>query len=46
MRKELGRLSKGWDDSEGTQAVFFMTKEEIKRVPKDRTAASARIVVD
>jgi hypothetical protein len=44
--KELGRLAQGWDSTEGTNTIFFMTKEEIAKIPKDRTVTYARIVVD
>jgi hypothetical protein len=44
--KELGRLAQGWDTTEGTNTIFFMTKEEIAKIPKDRTVTYARIVVD
>ena len=46
MCKELGRLAQGYGDTEGTNTVFFMTHEEIKRIPKDRTVTYTRIVVD
>jgi hypothetical protein len=46
MCKELGRLAQGYGDKEGTNTIFFMTIEEIKRIPKDRTVTYARIVVD
>jgi hypothetical protein len=46
MCKELGRLAQGFGDTEGTNTVFFMTHDEIKRIPKDRTVTYARIVVD
>jgi hypothetical protein len=44
--KELGRLDQGWKETEGTQTLFFMTHDEIKRIPKDRTVTYARIVVN
>jgi hypothetical protein len=46
MYKELGRLAQGFDDKAGTNTVFFMTKDEIKQIPRDRTVTYARIVVD
>ena len=46
MCKELGRLAQGYDGTKGTDTVFFMTKDEIKQIPKDRTVTYARIVVD
>ena len=46
MCKELGRLAQGYDGTKGTNTVFFMTKDEIKQIPKDRTVTYARIVVD
>ena len=46
MCKELGWLAQGYKDTKGTNTVFFMSKEEIKRIPKDRTVTYARIVVD
>jgi hypothetical protein len=44
--KELGRLAQGWKETEGTQTLFFMTHDEIKRIPNDQTVTYARIVVD
>jgi hypothetical protein len=46
MYKELGQLAQGFDDKAGTNTVFFMTKDEIKQIPRDRTVTYARIVVD
>ena len=46
MCKELGCLAQGFGTTEGTNTIFFMTKEEIKNIPKDRTVTYARIVVD
>ena len=46
MCKELGRLAQGFGTTKGTDTVFFMTIDEIKRIPKDRTVTYARIVVD
>eukprot|EP00804_Cyclotella_cryptica_P028165 CCRYP_011030-RA/>CCRYP_011030-RA protein AED:0.16 eAED:0.16 QI:0/0/0/1/0.25/0/5/0/1115 len=46
MCKELGRLAQGWEGKSGTDTIFFMTHEEIKQIPKDRTVTYARIVVN
>jgi hypothetical protein len=46
MSKELGRLAQGFNDTEGTETIFLMSKDEIKEIPKDRTVTYARIVVD
>jgi hypothetical protein len=46
MCKELGRLAQGYGNKEGTNTIFFMTIEEIKQIPKDRTVTYACIVVD
>eukprot|EP00804_Cyclotella_cryptica_P005248 CCRYP_018890-RA/>CCRYP_018890-RA protein AED:0.36 eAED:0.27 QI:0/0/0/1/0/0/3/0/601 len=46
MCKELGRLAQGWNGNNGTDTIFFMTHDEIKRIPRDRTVTYARIVVD
>jgi hypothetical protein len=46
MCKELGRLAQGWDGSNGTDTIFFMSHDEIKKIPRDRTVTYARIVVD
>ena len=46
MCKEFGRLAQGYGDKEGTNTIFFMTIDEIKQIPKDRTVTYARIVVD
>jgi hypothetical protein len=46
MCYELGRLSNGFNGrKDGTQTVHFMTHEEIKNIPTDRTVTYARIVV-
>jgi hypothetical protein len=45
MCKELGRLAQGFCDKAGTNTVFFMTKDEIRHLPRDRRVAYARIVV-
>jgi hypothetical protein len=44
--KELGRLVAGWNDTERTGTVVFMSHDQILRIPKDRTVTYARIVVD
>ena len=47
MCKELGRLSQGYKDhTEGTNTLFFMNKNAIRNIPKDRTVTYAHIVVD
>jgi hypothetical protein len=47
MTKELARLSQGIDGlTEGTNTVFYLSHEEIKNIPADRTVTYARIVVD
>ena len=46
MCKELGRLAQGYKETKGTETIFFMSKEEIKQIPRDRTVTYARIVVD
>ena len=51
MCKELGNIAQGYSDGEkinekGTNTVRFLTHEEIKAIPKDRTVTYARIVVD
>ena len=47
MCKELGRLSQGYKNfTEGTNTLNFMTREQIRTIPKDRTVTYARIVVD
>eukprot|EP00804_Cyclotella_cryptica_P013964 CCRYP_002495-RA/>CCRYP_002495-RA protein AED:0.17 eAED:0.08 QI:0/0/0/1/1/1/3/0/1003 len=45
MCKELA-AAQGWDGSTGTDTIFFMSHNEIKNIPKDRTVTYARIVVD
>ena len=37
MCKELGQIAQGYAGPEGTNTVIFMTIDEIKRIPKDRT---------
>ena len=46
MCTELGRLSQGYKNAEGTGTVRFMTHDMIKHIPKDRTVAYARILVN
>ena len=46
MCKELGRLAQGYDGTEGTDTIKFLTHEEIRAIPADRTVTYARIVVD
>ena len=46
MCMELGRLSNGYKDTKGTQTIHYMTHEEIKCIPGNRTVTYARIVVD
>ena len=41
-----GRLAQGFEDTPGTNTIKFMTHEEIKNIPTDRTVTYARIVVD
>jgi hypothetical protein len=47
MTKELARLAQGIEGlTVGTNTVFYLTHEEIKNIPKDRTVTYARTVVD
>jgi hypothetical protein len=47
MTKELARLSQGIDGlTEGTNTVFYMSHDDIKHIPEDRTVTYARVVVD
>jgi hypothetical protein len=46
MCKELGHLAQGWGGKKGSDMVFFMTPEEIKRIPSGRMVTYAHIVVD
>ena len=46
MCKELGRLAQGYGETAGTNTIRFLTHEEIRCIPKDRTITYARIVVD
>ena len=43
---ELGRLSQGYDGTQGTNTIYFMTLDEISTIPKDRVVTYARVVVD
>ena len=45
MCVELGRLAQGYQDIPGTNTIKFMTHEEIKNIPTDRTVTYAQIVV-
>ena len=46
--KELGNLTKGDQNTgtQGTNAMFVMTPEHIKRIPGGRIITYAKIVVD
>ena len=46
MCVELGRLAQGYQDILGTNTIKFVTHEEIKNIPTDRTVTYAQIVVD
>ena len=46
MCKELGKISNGWNSTEGTQTVRFLTYEEIAAIPSDRTITYAIIMVN
>ena len=46
MCKELGRLAQGYKDTKGTDTIKFMSLDEIRQIPRDRTVTYARIVVD
>ena len=46
MCVELDRLAQGFEDRPGTNTIKFMTHEEIKNIPTDRTVTYAQIVVD
>jgi hypothetical protein len=47
MTKELARLAQGLDGlTFGTNTVVFMSPDDIKTIPSDRTVAYARIVVN
>ena len=45
MCMDLGQQAQGFGNTKGTEAVFFMTKDEIKRIPKDCTVTYAHIIV-
>ena len=46
--KELGSLAQGDNrtDTPGTVTIFFMTHQQIAKIPKNRVMTYARIVVD
>ena len=46
--KELGGLAQGDNKTgaAGTNTVFFLSHDEIRNIPKDRTVTYARVVVD
>jgi len=47
MCKELGRLAQGFGDLvDGTNTIKFLSREEVRCIPADRTVTYARIVVD
>ena len=46
MCLESGRLSQGYDCTQGTNTIYFMTHDEIATMPKDRVVTYARVVVD
>ena len=46
MCKELGRLAQGYGNTKGTNTIKFLTLDEIKTTPKDRTVTYARICVN
>ena len=47
MCKELGTLSQGYKGLiEGTDTFFFMSHDEIRDIPQDKTVIYARIVVN
>ena len=46
MCVELGIFAQGYQDIPGTNTIKFMTQEEIKNIPSDRTVTYARTVVD
>eukprot|EP00804_Cyclotella_cryptica_P016149 CCRYP_004247-RA/>CCRYP_004247-RA protein AED:0.38 eAED:0.38 QI:0/0/0/1/1/1/2/0/365 len=41
MCKELGRLAQGYEGDPGTDTIHFMTINEIRKIPKDRTVTYA-----
>jgi len=47
MSKELQHLAQGKEGiTVGTNTIFYLTHDEIRRIPKDRTVTYARIVID
>ena len=47
MCKELGTLSQVYKDLvEGKNAFFFMSHDEIRDIPPDKTVTYARIAID
>jgi hypothetical protein len=47
MSKELHRLAQGKAGiTKGTNTVFFMSHNEIRAIPSDRTVTYARVVID
>jgi hypothetical protein len=47
MSKELHRLAQGKEGvTVGTNTIFYLTHDEIRRIPKDPTVTYARIVID
>ena len=47
MYKDLGTLSQGYKSLfEGTNTLLFMSHEEIRDIPPDKTVTYAQIVVD
>ena len=47
MSKELHRLAQGKEGvTVGTNTIFYLTHDEIRCIPKDRTVTYARIVID
>jgi hypothetical protein len=44
--KELGRLVQGYDDTPGMNTFFFISPDEIKMIPCNRSVTYARIVMD
>ena len=46
MCKELGRLARGYQDTEKINTMCFLTKEEINNMPSDCVVIYARIVVN
>ena len=47
MIKELGRISQGYKEvTEGTNTVLFMSREDVKKIPHNKTVTYARITAD